>query len=189
MPPAARCTARGRGRRSPTRARLRPAGESGLSIEIRSARPDEFPDVVRPIMHYFGRTPGEEFAARFGPIITADRIHAAFDDGQVVGSGGVFPFEAGVPGGLIRAAGVTLVGVLPTHRRRGIFAGLMRAQLDDVHERGEPVAFLWASEDQIYTRYGYGHASLQGEIDLERAHAAFGEPLERRGRLRLLDKD
>src|SRR5207248_10498200 len=75
------------------------------------------------------------------------------------------------------------------HRRRGVLGSMMRAQLDDVHERGEPIAYLWASENQIYTRYGYGVASLQGEIDLERAHAAFGEPLERRGRLRLLDKD
>ena len=159
-----------------------------MSIEIRSARPDEFPDVVRPIMHYFGRTPGEEFAARFGPIITADRIHAAFDDGQVVGSGGVFPFEAGVPGGLIRAAGVTLVGVLPTHRRRGIFAGLMRAQLDDVHERGEPIAYLWASEDSLYGRFGYGVASFCGSVDLQRDRVAFHREFEARGRVRLLEK-
>ena len=64
--------------------------------------------MVRPIMHYFGRLePDNEFTARFGPIIPADRIHAAFEDGEVVGSGGVFPFETGIPGGLIRAAGIT----------------------------------------------------------------------------------
>ena len=55
-----------------------------MSIEIRPARPEEFPEVVRPIMHYFGRLdPDNEFTARFGPIIPPDRIHAAFEDGEV----------------------------------------------------------------------------------------------------------
>ena len=58
-----------------------------------------------------------------------------------------------------RRAGVTVVGVLPTHRRRGVLRAMMRAQLDDVHERGEPIALLWASEETIYGRFGYGMAS------------------------------
>jgi predicted acetyltransferase len=160
-----------------------------LSIEIRPATAEEFPDVVRPIMHYFGRSPGDEFAARFGPIISPERIHAAWDDGQVVGSGGVFPFETGVPGGLARAAGVTLVGVLPTHRRRGIFNDLMRAQIDDVHERGESIAYLWASEDSLYGRFGYGVASFCGNIDLRRDRIAFHRNFEPDGAVRLLEAD
>ncbi|HEY8192291.1 MAG TPA: GNAT family N-acetyltransferase [Gaiellaceae bacterium] len=160
-----------------------------MSIEIRPARPEEFPDVVRPIMHYFGRTPSDEFTKRFAPLIPADRIHAAFEDGEVVGSGGVFPFETGVPGGLIRAAGVTLVGVLPTHRRRGIFGDLMRAQLADIHERGEAMAYLWASEDALYGRFGYGVASFSGSIDLTRDRIAFAGGFEPTGRVRFLEPD
>jgi predicted acetyltransferase len=160
-----------------------------LSIEIRPARPEEFPDVLRPIMHYFGRTPSDEFADRFGAILPTDRIHAAFDSGEVVGSGGVFPFETGIPGGLVRAAGVTLVGVLPTHRRRGIFNDLMRAQIGDIHERGEPIAYLWASEDSLYGRFGYGVASFSGSIDLGRDRIAFAGDFEPAGRVRLLEGD
>ena len=37
---------------------------------------------------------------------------------------------------------------------------MMDAQLDDVRERGEPIAALWASEETIYGRFGYGLASL-----------------------------
>ena len=37
---------------------------------------------------------------------------------------------------------------------------MMDAQLDDIRERGEPIAALWASEETIYGRYGYGLASL-----------------------------
>jgi len=160
-----------------------------LSVEIRPATAEEFPGVLQPIMHYFGRTPSQEFADRFRPLIPPDRIHAAFEDGQVVGSGGVFPFETGVPGGLIRAAGVTLVGVLPTHRRRGIFGELMRAQLMDIHERGEPMAYLWASEDSLYGRFGYGIASLSGSIDLPRERIAYADRFEPTGEVRLVEPD
>lgn len=160
-----------------------------MSIEIRPATAEEFPGVLRPIMHYFGRTPSDEFGERFGPLIPPDRIHAAFDNGEVVGSGGVFPFETGIPGGLIRAAGVTLVGVLPTHRRRGIFGDLMRTQLEDIHKRGEPIAYLWASEDSLYGRFGYGVASFCGSIDLARDRIAFAGDFEPAGRVRLLEGD
>jgi predicted acetyltransferase len=54
---------------------------------------------------------------------------------------------------------VTFVSVLPTYRRRGVLSSLMRRQLADVRERGEPLAILWASESVIYPRYGYGRAS------------------------------
>lgn len=158
-------------------------------IEIRPARPEEFPAVLSPIMHYFGRAPSPEFAERFGPMLPADRIHVAFEDGEVVGSGGAFPFEIGVPGGLARAAGTTLVGVLPTHRRRGILRGLMRAQLDDVHERGEPLAYLWASYDAIYGRFGFGVASFTGTIELPSDRIAFWRDFEPTGRVRLVDVD
>jgi predicted acetyltransferase len=157
-----------------------------LSYEIRAATPEEFPDVVGPIFHYFGRTPSADVAERFGPVIPPDRIHAAFDDGAVVGSGGAFPFETSIPGGFIRAAGVTLVGVLPTHRRRGILRSLMREQLDDVHERGEPMAYLWASEDALYGRYGYGVASFSGNVELSRDRAAFYRDFEPAGTIRLV---
>jgi predicted acetyltransferase len=101
----------------------------------------------------------------------------------------VFPFETGIPGGLVRAAGVTLVGVLPTHRRRGIFNDLMRAQIADIHERGEPIAYLWASEDSLYGRFGYGVASFSGSIDLGRDRIAFAGDFEPAGRVRLLEGD
>ncbi|MCY7302099.1 MAG: GNAT family N-acetyltransferase [Thermoleophilia bacterium] len=44
------------------------------------------------------------------------------------------------PGGPVSCTGVTVVGVLPTHRRRGILDRMMRAQLAAVRERGEPLA-------------------------------------------------
>ena len=49
---------------------------------------------------------------------------------------------------------------------------MMRAQLDDVRERGEPIAALWASEETIYGRFGYGLASLRHQVTLPRTWAS-----------------
>ena len=65
----------------------------------------------------------------------------------------------------------------------------MRRQLDDVRERGEPVAILWASEGGIYQPFGYGLASLGGSIDVERSRTAFRVPFEPEGRTRLVDRE
>jgi predicted acetyltransferase len=80
------------------------------------------------------------------------------------------------------------VGVLPTHRRRGVLTELMRRQLAQAHERGEPLALLYATEGAIYRRFGYGLASLAGEIELPKEHALLwdDEPI---GRARILDTE
>jgi predicted acetyltransferase len=160
-----------------------------MAIEVRVCEPDELELGLMPIFHFFGSAPSEEGVAALARVLPADRMHMALEDGTAVGGAGVFPFELTVPGGRVRAAGVTVVGVLPTHRRRGILRQMMRAQLDDVHERGEPVAYLWASEETIYGRFGYGIGSLSGEIDLPRNRSAFSAPLEQRGRVRLVGLD
>lgn len=92
-----------------------------------------------------------------------ERSPAVWDAGEVVGTAGAFSFRVTVPGGAaVAAAGVTMVGVQATHRRRGVLTGLMRRQLDDVRALGEPVAVLTASEPEIYGRFGYGCASRAG---------------------------
>src|SRR5213594_3771375 len=140
-----------------------------------------------PLWHYFGRsTPTDDQLERFARVLPAKRMHGAWADGRAVGGAGAFPFELTVLGGRVPAAGVSVVGVLPTHRRRGILAALMRAQLDACHERGEPVAYLWATEDTIYGRFGYGIASLTTEIDLPRERSAYYAPFEPFGATRLV---
>jgi predicted acetyltransferase len=109
-----------------------------------------------------------------------DRTLAAFDD---PGSGDTVPvgvtmcysFQLSVPGQeVLPAAGVTFVAVLPTYRRRGVLSSLMRRQLADVRDRGEPLAILWASEAVIYGRYGYGRASWQLGFTLRRGEGGLG---------------
>ena len=81
------------------------------------------------------------------------------------------------------------VGVLPTHRRRGILSALMRRELDDVREWGEPLAMLYASEGAIYRRFGYGLASIAGDIALPRANAALYDAPAPVGQVRLVSQE
>ncbi len=160
-----------------------------MSVEIRTAAGEELATGLTPISHYFGLPagPGEDFVARIP--VPEGRLHVAQDGEEIVGGAGVFPLDLTVPGGPVRTAGVTVVGVLPTHRRRGILRELMRAQLEDVHARGEPLAALWASEGAIYGRFGYGLASLCGDMEILRADAAFARPVEWQGAVRLVGRD
>jgi GNAT superfamily N-acetyltransferase len=153
------------------------------------ADPGELAAALAPIFGYFGSRPDEGVGERFARVLPPERMHVAREDGLVVAGGGAFPFELTVPGGAtVRAAGVTVVGVLPTHRRRGLLRSLMRAQLDDVHGRGEPVSYLWASDDEIYGRFGYGMASMTADIDVPREHGRLARP-PREASLRLLSAE
>lgn len=152
---------------------------------------DEFVTALGAITEYGGWPLDREHAERFLQNLELSRMHAAREDGRTLGGAGAFAFQLTVPGGAaVPAAGVTVVGVYPPDRRRGVLRALMARQLQDVHERGEPLAVLWASEETIYGRFGYGMASLQGEITLGREHAAFAafarEVVERP---RLVDAD
>ncbi len=141
------------------------------------------------IGHYFAWEPTVEGTERFARNLEVERMHAAWEDGAIVGGAGAFGLQLSVPGGSVPAAGITIVGVLPTHRRRGVMTALMREQLDDTRRRGESVAYLWATEATIYGRFGYGIASLAGTIELPRERTSFATPVEPRGRGRIVDED
>ena len=149
---------------------------------------EELGAAVGAISHYFGQAePDLERTERFARAgMSLERMHAAWEDGRIIGGAGAFAFELTVPGGILPCGGVTVVGVLPTHRRRGVLRAMMRAQLDDIRERGEPLATLWASEETIYGRFGYGLASLTGSIELPRTFNALREPPDPAARTRLV---
>jgi predicted acetyltransferase len=151
---------------------------------------DEYNRAVGAIGQYFNPPPTEEWLERWVRIMPHERMHAAFEDGQIVGGAGAFPFELSVPGGgSLACAGVTAVGVHPTHRRRGVLRAMMDTQLRDVHERGEPIAALWASEETIYGRFGYGIASWAGELKIPHEWDAFAQPLDAHGTVRFVTPD
>ncbi len=88
----------------------------------------------------------------------------------------------------IPMAGVTAVGVHPTHRRQGHLRHLMAAMHDDARRRGEAIAGLEASESVIYGRFGYGAAADLAEYSIDSRAADFAVPAPAVA-LALVDKD
>jgi len=115
-----------------------------------------------------------------------DRSLAAFDGATPVGTAGAYTFQLTVPGSVsLAAAGVTWVSVLPSHRRRGVLSSMMRRQLADIRDRGEPLAVLWASESVIYSRYGYGRAMWHADLTLYRGEGTLARTAPSDGGLRM----
>jgi len=82
---------------------------------------------------------------------------AAWEGEVCIGNVAAFRFDSTVPGGdRVRTAGVTRVGVLPTHTRRGVLTQLMHRLLLTNREDGNVLATLHASETSIYRRFGFG---------------------------------
>src|SRR3954462_2952088 len=156
-------------------------------FDVRPTRDrEEFRRAFYGIGQYFGGPPTDEQIERFEQVLPYERMHAAFEDGAIVGGGGAFPFEMSVPGGVLGCGGVTVVGVYPTHRRRGALRAMMDAQLRDIYERGEPIAALWASEETIYGRFGYGLAAWAGELNVPHEWDAFAALAEPAGTIRFI---
>jgi predicted acetyltransferase len=63
----------------------------------------------------------------------------------------------------------------------------MRRELDDIHERGEPLAVLWASEAAIYGRFGYGIAAPTVQMDADKSRFAFRDDPGPQGRVRMVE--
>lgn len=148
---------------------------------------DEMRAALVPIWHYFGQNPpSDDGIKHFKRVLPHERVHAGFDGDKIVAGTGSFAFDLTIPGGRVRAAGVTVTGVLPTHRRRGHLRALQRSLIDCARARGEPVAVLWATEDTIYGQFGYGMASMAAEIDAPRDRAAPFAPNSIRAETRLV---
>ncbi len=159
-----------------------------MDFDIRScASAEEVRQASSAIGYYFGRSSaGEEQMKRFARVLPVERVYAAWEGNRAVGGLAALPLQLTVPGGSVQAAGITLAGVLPTHRRRGLLRAMMRALLDACRLAGEPVAYLWATEDTIYGRFGFGLASFSAEIDVPRDRSAFHGSFSASGNVRLV---
>ncbi|MBW8794100.1 MAG: GNAT family N-acetyltransferase [Streptomyces sp.] len=142
------------------------------ATELKVLRPEEFDGWWDHLVRAFGAGPAPAEERDLDRSLTEyERSLAVWDGAELVGTAGAFRFRMTVPGGaVLPTAGITMVSVAATHRRRGVLTSMMRRQLDDIREWGEPLAALTASEPAIYGRFGYGAATfqLQAEIDTSR---------------------
>jgi predicted acetyltransferase len=155
---------------------------------IRPIAEDEFEPFVTALEAAFSSHTEPDHLELERTIAVPDRYLAAFDGSRIVGGNCSVPMVLTVPGGgHVAMAGINAVGVLPTHTRRGVSTALMRRQLDDCHDRAEPVAGLYASEGAIYGRFGFGLATRDATFEIDSRAAAFVRGYEPGGSVRMVD--
>ncbi len=160
-----------------------------MSLTLRPLTENDYSAWIRVDEEAFGNAIPAHRREQVKELVEFDRSLGAFEGDQLVGGTCVCSFTMTVPGGPIPVAGVTAVGVLPSHRRRGVLSAPMTRQLSDIRERGETVAALYASEAAIYGRFGYGRAADNLFFDIPTHGSAFVKqaPSDPALRLRVVD--
>ena len=164
------------------------ASDTSTAVAIRSATDTDWPAISLLDATSFGRFGHPESLTAWRSLMSIDSTVLACDRdvGDVVGMAHYLAMRLTVPGGaVLPMAGVTLVGVAPTHRRRGI----LRAMCTELHNRiadaGYPIAGLTASEGGIYGRFGYGPATIEQEFTVDRRFARFRDDAPDPGGVRM----
>lgn len=150
-------------------------------MEIRTITDDEVDAWREALLDTFGipRESDPNSGERVRRLIDyKNQAWAVVDNGRIVGTAGTFALELGIPGGTLPVAGLTMVTVAPTHRRRGLLRQLMQRHLDDAKARGYAVSGLWASESKIYGRFGYGIAAEHDDLEIQDARHLRVSPRE-----------
>jgi predicted acetyltransferase len=157
-----------------------------MGIEIRTIGVDEVGDYLRAGMRGFhvNKVSDEHIELR-RQAFTPGRSWVAIDGTDIVATLRTAPIDTTMPGGTaMPTAGVTNVTVASTHRRQGLMARLLAAELHAARDRGEPIASLIAAEWPIYGRFGFGPAVDYVEYELT-ADATWTNPGE--GTIELVD--
>lgn len=152
-----------------------------MSVELAPISPEETQALIAAIAGAFLHDVDEDEAALDAKVIEPERTLVAREDGRIVATAAALSRELTVPGGPLPVAAVSLVGVAPGHRRRGLLSAMMRRQLADVREAGEAVAALWASEASLYGRFGYGIATRQAGLEVRTREGRLRPDVERLG--------
>lgn len=149
-------------------------------MEIRSTTDQDlqvFLDTFHVAFGRFPETPAENGEVWWSALEMDRNLLAVTEDGRPVGTAGAYSFELTLPGEIIvPATGVTAVGVLPSHRRRGVLTEMMRHQLNLLRARGDFLSVLLATEATIYGRFGYGPATYTRRLTVPRHRAALAQP-------------
>ena len=161
-----------------------------VDLELREITDEEFSAFARVTEGAFGHQPSDQEIEDWRARSAGDHLWAAFDDGEIVATGGAFAFDLTVPGGAtVPAGGLTAIGVRATHRRRGILTSMMDLHLDEVARRDQPVSILTASESAIYGRFGYGAAADFVRWQLPTRGTTLAVPPRAGGRLRQVERE
>ena len=155
-------------------------------LEMRTVTPDEFVQWLRAEARSHGNRLNDDPEV-LRPHFDLERSIAVFDQGNIIGGAHSHRLEMSIPGASAVVAGVANIAVQPTHTRRGLMTRMMQHQINDIHERGEPLAALFARESIIYRRFGYGIGSLHERWMIDRQYNRYAQPHESQGQIVFVD--
>ncbi|WP_159843322.1 GNAT family N-acetyltransferase [Nocardia sp. CY41] len=143
-------------------------------ITIRSATEDDGPAITTLVETSFGTRYDPAELRRIPLLFPLENTIVAVEDGRVVGHVQSTTMTVTVPGErTVRVCGIAGVGVAPTHRRRGILRAMYTEQHRRVEAAGLPLTMFTASEGGIYGRFGYGPATRENAVGIDRRFAEF----------------
>ena len=161
-----------------------------MDIQIRTIAEDEFDDWSRAEARGFSTHASDEYVEIARSFAEIDRTFGAFDGAEIVGTTTTRTSAVTAPGDIAVPVGyIDDVSVHATHRRRGVLTRMMRAQLDHIHERGEPIAGLTSSESLIYGRFGFGVATWVDQWSIDRRHTAMTLSPSPTGRITFIEPE
>lgn len=139
-------------------------------MELRAITDDEVTAFRDCLVQTFGddaQDSDPEGDRRLRATLPLSQAWGVFDRGTLVATAGSFDLQLGMPGGgTLPVAGLTMVSVRPTHRRRGLLTQMITRYLEDARARGYVMGGLWASEAVIYGRYGFAIAAWSDIIEV-----------------------
>jgi predicted acetyltransferase len=157
-----------------------------MSIEFRPAQPEEMREFARVGQVAFGSSTADAAVEReMRWPVQPQWTLCAFDGGVMGAKMATLPFLMCWGGRDIHCGGVSAVGTLPSHRRRGLLRELMSRAFQTMREHNQPVAMLWASMAAIYQRFGYGMGFSGSLYDFDPRELRFVDAMRVPGRVRL----
>ncbi len=160
-----------------------------MAIEIRSCKDREEVDQYGKVVAYVFAESDKDALATEMSGTQPDWTTCAWVDGKMATTMGTFPFTVRLNGAPVHMGGVTAVGTLPQFRRKGLLRQVMGLGFNQMRERGQSIAILWASMSAIYQRFGYGSASSDVKYSFDPRFAGFALPQEPTGRVELMEKE
>ncbi|MGY1944086.1 GNAT family N-acetyltransferase [Nocardia asiatica] len=143
-------------------------------ITIRPATEDDGPAIMTLVETSFGTRYDPAELQRIPRLFPPENTIVAVDGDQVVGHVQSTTMTVTVPGErTVPVCGIAGVGVAPTHRRRGILRAMYTEQHRRIEAAGLPLTMFTASEGGIYGRFGYGRATRENAVGIDRRFAEF----------------
>jgi predicted acetyltransferase len=142
-------------------------------VDLPRERKDEMLEIDQWAFAFANRPGDDDAQAECFPFDRARAIEIADPSrgsvGPLVAIHSSFGFHLRVPGGgTIPTAGLTWVGVHQGHRRRGLLRAMITDHFARARARGETLSTLYAAEPPIYQKFGYGLATQDLRMKINR---------------------